>query len=194
MASDEPVNPRFKELLEEFERQIRDDADLGRLKVIRRQIRKTLPLSVRAYLPAYLLQEAVSAGVPRVAVAPESRVRTKPPSRSQKAKRREGKQAGAGAAPTVAAASELAEATEGGKARLFVSVGRSRRVSRQMLVDLFIAKLELPQEQIGEVIVLDHFSFIELPTEVAQSAIDRISGETLNGRRVTVDYARSKRS
>ena len=79
-------------------------------------------------------------------------------------------------------------------ARLFVSVGRSRRVSRQMLADLFIAKLELPQEQIGEVRVLDNFSFIEVPSAVAQSAIDRITGETLNGRRVNVDYARSKKS
>ena len=41
---------------------------------------------------------------------------------------------------------------------------------------------------------LDNFSFIEVPSAVAQSAIDRISGETLNGRRVNVDYARSKKS
>ena len=79
-------------------------------------------------------------------------------------------------------------------ARLFVSVGRSRRVSRQMLTDLFVVKLDLPQDQIGEVRVLDNFSFIEVPAAVAQSAIDRITGETLNGRRVNVDFARSKKS
>lgn len=79
-------------------------------------------------------------------------------------------------------------------ARLFVSVGRSRRISRQMLTDLFVAKLELPHDHVGEVKILDNFSFIEVPSEIAQSAIDKISGETLNGRRVNVDYARSKKS
>ncbi len=224
MASEEPADPRFRELLEEFERHIRDNADLEHLKVIRRQIRKALPLSVRAYLPAYLLREAVGAGVPRAAAG---RDRSAPAARTAKAPAAHAKApaaqqssatpasgkpraseparrvpetpapvtADASAAPTSAeppAAS--AGSSDGDMARLFVSVGRSRRVSRQMLTDLFVVKLDIPQDQIGEVRVLDNFSFIEVPAAVAQSAIDRITGETLNGRRVNVDFARSKKS
>ena len=217
MASEEPADPRFRELLEEFERHIRDNADLERLKVIRRQIRKALPLSVRAYLPAYLLREAVGAGVPHAASgrdrpAPAARTAKPPaakpssdtapstkPGAAEAARRVPDTPAPATAAPTDAPApadtpDAPAGTSDSDMARLFVSVGRSRRVSRQMLTDLFVVKLDLPQDQIGEVRVLDNFSFIEVPAAVAQSAIDRITGETLNGRRVNVDFARSKKS
>ena len=224
MASEEPADPRFRELLEEFERHIRDNADLERLKVIRRQIRKALPLSVRAYLPAYLLREAVGAGVPQAASgrdrpAPAARTAKPPAAKPSSAAAPSGKPGAAEAArrvpetpaPVTAAATDAptpadtpdapadtadapAANSDSDMARLFVSVGRSRRVSRQMLTDLFVVKLDLPQDQIGEVRVLDNFSFIEVPAAVAQSAIDRITGETLNGRRVNVDFARSKKS
>ncbi len=233
MASEEPADPRFRELLEEFERHIRDNTDLDRLKMIRRQIRKALPLSVRAYLPAYLLREAVGAGVPRAASgrdrsAPTGRTAKAPAAQARapaaQAKAPAAKQSSAAPASGTprapeparrvpeAPASAAADATslaptsaepppaasagdsDSDMARLFVSVGRSRRVSRQMLTDLFVVKLDLPQDQIGEVRVLDNFSFIEVPATIAQSAIDRITGETLNGRRVNVDYARSKKS
>ena len=217
MASEEPADPRFRELLEEFERHIRDNADLERLKVIRRQIRKALPLSVRAYLPAYLLREAVGAGVPQAASgrdrpAPAARPAKPPAAKPSSATAPSEKPGAAEAArrvpetpaPVKAAATDAptpadapdapAGNSDSDMARLFVSVGRSRRVSRQMLTDLFVVKLDLPQDQIGEVRVLDNFSFIEVPTAVAQSAIDRITGETLNGRRVNVDFARSKKS
>lgn len=217
MASEEPADPRFRELLEEFERHIRDNADLERLKVIRRQIRKALPLSVRAYLPAYLLREAVGAGVPQAASgrdrpAPAARTAKPPAAKPSSATAPSAKPAAAEAprrvpdtpAPVKAAATDAptpadtpdapAGNSDSDMARLFVSVGRSRRVSRQMLTDLFVVKLDLPQDQIGEVRVLDNFSFIEVPAAVAQSAIDRITGETLNGRRVNVDFARSKKS
>ena len=217
MASEEPADPRFRELLEEFERHIRDNADLERLKVIRRQIRKALPLSVRAYLPAYLLREAVGAGVPQAASGrdrPALAARTaKPPAAKPSSTTAPSEKPGAAEAarrvpdapaPVKAAATDAptpadtpdapAGNSDSDMARLFVSVGRSRRVSRQMLTDLFVVKLDLPQDQIGEVRVLDNFSFIEVPAAVAQSAIDRITGETLNGRRVNVDFARSKKS
>ena len=217
MASEEPADPRFRELLEEFERHIRDNADLERLKVIRRQIRKALPLSVRAYLPAYLLREAVGAGVPQAASgrdrpAPAARTAKPPAAKPSSTAAPSAKPGAAEAAPRVpdtpapvkAAATDAptpadtpdapAGNSDSDMARLFVSVGRSRRVSRQMLTDLFVVKLDLPQDQIGEVRVLDNFSFIEVPAAVAQSAIDRITGETLNGRRVNVDFARSKKS
>lgn len=222
MASEEPADPRFSELLEEFERHIRDNADLEHLKVIRRQIRKALPLSVRAYLPAYLLREAVGAGVPRAAAgrdrsAPAARTAKAAAAQQSSATPAAGKlraseparrvpeppapaTADAGATPTSAEPTSAeppaasAGSGDGDMARLFVSVGRSRRVSRQMLTDLFVVKLDLPQDQIGEVRVLDNFSFIEVPATIAQSAIDRITGETLNGRRVNVDFARSKKS
>ena len=217
MASEEPADPRFSDLLEEFERHIRDNADLERLKVIRRQIRKALPLSVRAYLPAYLLREAVGAGVPQAASgrdrpAPAARTAKPPAAKPSSTTAPSAKPGAAEAArrvpdapaPVKAAATDAPtpadtpDAPPGNSdsdmARLFVSVGRSRRVSRQMLTDLFVVKLDLPQDQIGEVRVLDNFSFIEVPAAVAQSAIDRITGETLNGRRVNVDFARSKKS
>ena len=39
MARDDSFDSRFKDLLQEFERSVREDADLEQLKVIRRQIK-----------------------------------------------------------------------------------------------------------------------------------------------------------
>ena len=78
--------------------------------------------------------------------------------------------------------------------RLFVNVGRRRRISREALTDLFVTKLGMKSEEIFSVKVLEHYSFIELPVARGKSAIEDISGETLNGRILKVDYARTKDS
>lgn len=198
MARDDSFDSRFKDLLQEFERSVREDADLEQLKVIRRQIRKMLPLSVRLYLPAYLLQEAVGAGVSR-AITGSRRSDPKKEQRSRglvAGKRAKGKKSIVPSAKpqVVQKAGAAVQPVDRAMKRLFVSVGRKRGVSRQGLTDLFMTKLGLKQEELGEVKVLDNYSFVELSETVTDLAIEKMNGETLNGRRLTVDYARNKKS
>ena len=203
MASNKTVDNRFRELLQEFEEHLRDEADLGQLKVIRRQIRETLPFSVRAYLPAYLLQEAVGSGIPLTASGrkrsasgkkspggPSSR--NKRPSDGEK-RARNMKTAERGRDLPASRADNKTSPMNGETVRLFVNIGRRRKISREALTDLFVTKLGMKSEEIFSVRILENYSFIELPVAQGKSAIEGISGETLNGRILTVDYARTRK-
>ena len=76
--------------------------------------------------------------------------------------------------------------------KLFVGVGKSRRVYPKDLINLFMNKLRLSRSQIGEVKVLDNYSFIDIHSSYAEKAISGISGIEFNGRRITVNFARKK--
>ena len=76
--------------------------------------------------------------------------------------------------------------------KLFVNIGRNRRVFPKDLANLFVRTLALKSSDIGEVKVLDNYSFIEIPAELAERAIKQLSGTVLGGRRIAIDLARSR--
>ena len=76
--------------------------------------------------------------------------------------------------------------------RLFISIGKTRRIFPKDLVDLFTSKLNLTKNQIGLVKVLDNYSFLEISSGVAERAISVLSGFNYKGRRISVNYARKK--
>jgi len=76
--------------------------------------------------------------------------------------------------------------------RLFISIGKNRRIFPKDLVDLFASKLNLTKDQIGLVKVLDNYSFLEISSGVAERAIAVFSGFNYKGRRISVNYARKK--
>lgn len=76
--------------------------------------------------------------------------------------------------------------------RLFISIGKTRRIFPKDLIDLFTTKLNLTKNQIGVVKVLDNYSFLEISSAVAERAISALSGFNYKGRRISVNYARKK--
>jgi len=76
--------------------------------------------------------------------------------------------------------------------RLFVSAGRNQRIFAKDLIALFSSALNLDRGHVGEVKVLDNYSFIVIPEEHAERAIKNLSGTELKGRRLNVNYARKK--
>ena len=76
--------------------------------------------------------------------------------------------------------------------RLFVSVGRNRRLQPDELTALFSSKIAVQPSEFGAIKILDSYSFIEVPDQMAQNAIALLSGTTFKGRRITVDFARDK--
>jgi len=76
--------------------------------------------------------------------------------------------------------------------RLFISVGKSRRVYAKDLKKLFCERLQLSEESIGPVKVLDNYSFIEIPPAQAGKAIAQLSGIDFKGKKISVNYARKR--
>jgi hypothetical protein len=78
------------------------------------------------------------------------------------------------------------------KTSVFVSIGRSKRVHARDLVTLFTAVDGITREDIGQVKVLDNYSFVEVTSGQASTAIEKLNGTELRGRKLTVNFARRK--
>ena len=89
------------------------------------------------------------------------------------------------AAATGEAAEAGAPAEEGHWSKLFVYVGRKDRASAKDLVGALIKEAGLQKGQIGKIDVRDTFSLVEIAPAVMEQAVQRLSGVTIRGRRVT---------
>jgi hypothetical protein len=77
--------------------------------------------------------------------------------------------------------------------RLFVSIGRNRKVFPREILALINANAQLTRDDIGIIRILDNYSFIQVRTAVADTVIQALNGRNFRGRTLTVNYARSRR-
>jgi RNA recognition motif-containing protein len=76
---------------------------------------------------------------------------------------------------------------------IFVSIGKNRKVFPRDLARLFNKALDIDPKEIGNIKVLDNYSFIDIPQEVAPKAIEKLDGIEFRGRNITVNFARKKK-
>ena len=167
--------------LERMVHAVREDEDPDELKVYRALFKKHVPFNLRGYLVAYMIKALVArestSPAPRTPAPPTPGPR--PQERRAEAPRRRRREA------------EPAPAANGLR-RLFVSVGRNRRVRPEDLTSLISASVPVERSEFGAIRILDSYSFIEVPEGVAEETIAALSGTSFKGRRITVDFARSK--
>ena len=75
---------------------------------------------------------------------------------------------------------------------IFISIGKNRRVYPRDLVGILIAIAGIDRERIGDIKVLANYSFVQLYTEDAQTAIDKLNGYDYRGRKLAVSYSHQK--
>jgi len=75
---------------------------------------------------------------------------------------------------------------------LFINVGKSRKVFPKDLSKLFSSTLGIAPKDIGAIKVLDNYSFLEIPTPLAQKAIDLLDGKEFRGKKLTVNFSKKK--
>lgn len=141
---------------------IRSDKNPEDLQSIRKLIRKTVPISMRMYLAAYLLRDAIGT-LPGIS------------SRSSGSIKRIRKNENAGEDTT-----------------LFISIGKSRRVYPKDLSRLLQQAAGLESSEILSIKVLDNYSFITVPEKNAGLTVDKLNGTQFRGRTITCDYAKKK--
>lgn len=78
-----------------------------------------------------------------------------------------------------------------GKARLFVALGKKDSLTAPKLVQLIQTKVEIRSSEIGDVQVMDSFSFVTVPFKKAESIIDSFKDR---GKRPLVTLAQQKKS
>lgn len=169
-------------------------ADLSKL------FKKNVPLTVRKYVIAYMLKESLkhyrSFGNNRRNDRNDRNDRQDRNNRREKNDRSDFKSQRNN--ETVEVTTEerphhpRVEIPEGEGTSIFISIGKNRRVYPRDLVGILIAVAGIDRERIGDIKVLANYSFVQLYTADAQTAIDKLNGYDYRGRKLAVSYSRQK--
>ena len=82
------------------------------------------------------------------------------------------------------------EPAEAEHAKLFVNRGRRSGIEDDDIRWALTEGAVIPEEAIGEIRVLERFSFVDLATDHAGQALERLDGTKLKGKQVRVEYAK----
>ena len=86
-------------------------------------------------------------------------------------------------------ATTTAEAVDGA-VKLFINRGKQSGIGESELRWALTEGAVIPSQAIGSIRVLERFSFVELPGEHAELALERLDGTKLGGKQIRVEYAR----
>lgn len=75
---------------------------------------------------------------------------------------------------------------------LFMGVGKNRRVFPKDIIHLFINTGKVDRDKIGEIRILDNYSFISVSKDAADTIIDNLNGINYRGRSLNINYAKKK--
>ena len=78
---------------------------------------------------------------------------------------------------------------ESSHAKLFINRGARSEISEEDIRWALTEGAVVPAEAIGEIRVLERFSFVDLEAEHAEQALERLDGTKLKGKQVRVEYA-----
>jgi hypothetical protein len=168
------------------------EADVELLNAYRSAFRKGTSFFNRGYVAAYLLMqsEAARSGKFHAPLAQGSRSGASP-SRSARSpgtlfhKRQEEKDEGRNDDGRIPLPEEES-------VRLFISVGRNRRVYPREILSLLASRAGASKDDVGIIRILDNYSFVQVRTTAAGGIIEALNGRPFRGRTLTVNYARSR--
>ena len=78
--------------------------------------------------------------------------------------------------------------------RLFISIGKNRRLFPREVITLIMSKTSAAREDIGIIRILDNYSFVQVKDTKADEIIEKLTGHRFRGRTLTVNYAKPKTS
>ena len=76
--------------------------------------------------------------------------------------------------------------------RLFITVGRMDRLNPKMLLQFLNETAKVDREDVGDIDILEKFTFIDVTERVADTIMKRCIGRKLCGRKVNIEISRPK--
>ena len=191
---------QLEDFLKNATERVRTSENVDLLSDLNKLFKKNVPLTVRKYVIAYLLKEALKHYHPFGNNRRERFERNDRNERNNNRQRQERNfRAERAAEPAEPAATEeerprhpRVEIPEDQATSIFISIGKNRRVYPRDLVGILIAIAGIDRERIGDIKVLANYSFVQLYTADAQTAIDKLNGYDYRGRKLAVSYSRQK--
>lgn len=75
--------------------------------------------------------------------------------------------------------------------RLFISIGRNRRLYPREVMSLISSKTSAEKDDIGNIKILDNYSFVQVRNSKADEIIEALNGLQFRGRTLSVNYAKT---
>jgi hypothetical protein len=75
---------------------------------------------------------------------------------------------------------------------VFIGIGRTRRVYPRDLVGLILDNTTLAREDVGNIKILDNYSFADIKGDKADEVIQALNESEFRGRTLNVNYAKKK--
>lgn len=77
--------------------------------------------------------------------------------------------------------------------RLFFSVGRKDKLSVKNLLEFIDDTAGVSGNEVGDIDILDKFTFVDVPEKFKDAIIENSNGKKMNGRRVNIEVAKSRK-
>jgi len=161
------------------------DADLAMLSEYRKIFKSEISLFRRSWASAFLLMYYDQKEVPQMQ-------NFQRPGKIEGGKKRvpEKKSPPASASTAPAEAENIIPEEE--SKRLFISIGKNRRLYPREIITLISSKTTATKEDIGSIRILDNYSFVQVRDTKADEIIAGINGTRFRGRTLNVNYAKPK--
>ena len=194
---------QIADYLQNAAEKVRTTEDAEILNNLQKLFKKNVPLTMRKYVIAYMLKESLKHYRYFGNNRRSNNERTERNNNNQREAKNNRKPRNTEFAPQqdkeVAAATTeerphhpRVEIAPEDATSIFISIGKNRRVFPRDLVGILIAIAGIDRERIGDIKVLANYSFVQLYTEDAQTAIDKLNGYDYRGRKLAVSYSRQK--
>jgi len=178
---------RFVNLLKEAVVQVKTEEDPIVLSDYKKLFNKNVPITLRAWVSTYLAKSMVQ-GENRGGRGrrnERSKIDKKLDRNTKKTNNKSEATGNATSSPRVVIDPAVSET-------VFFSVGRNRGVYPRDLVGLIANTVHLDRDRIGDIRVLDNYSFVQVYSEDAAKIIETINEMDYRNRRLTVSYSRKK--
>ncbi len=76
--------------------------------------------------------------------------------------------------------------------RLFLNAGRHEGIRVKDIVGAFAGETGIPGSALGEISVLEHFSYVNVPAELVQDILTVMNGNEIKGRKIRVEIAEAE--
>lgn len=77
---------------------------------------------------------------------------------------------------------------------LFIGIGRNRRVFPRDIVGLLTQAANIDRDHIGEIRILENYSFVQVLISEAEEIINKLNGYEYRGRKIAVSYSKKRES
>ncbi len=147
---------------------VKNEEDPFILNEYRRIFRKNVPFTLRSYVAAYFIKEMEGP-------------RTKSYGRRSSSRYQDRQRSSFPDHPVLDPSESVS---------IFINVGKTRKVFPRDIITLLIQNADITRERIGDIRILDTYSFVQVMSEDAGQIIEKLNNFAYRGRNLSVSYAR----